>query len=109
MGDPLAIDYRVQATGITIDVSGINEKFNIGIYCGAKDNFFCIFIGPDLHSHTKFPVIREKNFTVIPFLLEEFGSSTISHLFRKRLMTSVRLTALNRQELSAPQTHQVPI
>ncbi len=25
---------------VTLDISGINEKFNIGIYCGAKDNFF---------------------------------------------------------------------
>ena len=45
----------------TIDVSGIIEKFNIGIYYGAKTNLFCIFIGQDLHSYTKFPVIREKN------------------------------------------------
>ena len=41
-----------------IDISGIIDKFNIGIYHGAKDNFFCIFIGSDLHSCTKFPVIR---------------------------------------------------
>ena len=69
-----------------LDVSGINEKFNIDIYYGAKDNFFCFSIGPDLHSYAKFPVIRKKNFTLIPFLLEEFGSSTISQLFRKRLL-----------------------
>ena len=56
----------------TIDVFVIIEKFNIG---------------PDLHSYTKFPGIRDKNFNLIPsFLLEEFGSITISHLFRKRLM-----------------------
>ena len=71
---------------LEIDVSGIKEKFNIGIYCGAKDNFFCIFIGSDLHSYTKFPVVRVKDFTLIPFLQEEFGSYTISHLFRKRLI-----------------------
>ncbi len=34
-----------------LDISGINEKFNIGIYCGTKDYFFCIVIGPDLHSY----------------------------------------------------------
>ncbi len=55
---------------MALDVSRINETFNIGIHYGAKDNFFCIFIGPDLHSYIKFPVNREKNFTFIPFLLE---------------------------------------
>ncbi len=69
-----------------IDVSGINEKFNIGIYYGTEDNFFCIFIGPDFHSYTKFPVIRKNNFTLIPFVLEEFCSSTTSHLFRIHLI-----------------------
>ncbi len=39
-----------------------------------------------VYQNTKFLVIREKNFTLIPCLLEELGSSTISHLFRKRLM-----------------------
>ncbi len=38
--------------------------------------------------NTKFLVIGEKKFTLIPCLLEEFGSSTISHLFRKRLFLS---------------------
>ncbi len=71
---------------MTLDVSGINEKFDIDIYYGVKDNFFCFFIGPDLHSYAKFPVIREKNFTLIPCLLEEFGSSTISQLFQKRIL-----------------------
>ncbi len=71
---------------ILLDISRMNEKFNIGIYCGAKDNFFCIFIGSDLQAYTKFPVSREKNFTFIAFLLEEFDSSAISHLFRKRLL-----------------------
>ena len=39
-----------------LDVSGINEKFIIGIYYGAKDNFFCFFFGPefDLASATGF-------------------------------------------------------
>ncbi len=70
-----------------LDVSGISEKLNIGIYRGTKDNIFCIFIGPDLHSYTKFPLIRENDSTLIPFLLEEFGSSTIlAHLFRNRLL-----------------------
>ncbi len=37
-----------------IDVSGINEIFNIDICYGAKDNFFYIFIGQDLyHSYWK--------------------------------------------------------
>ena len=35
-----------------LDISRINEKFNMGISYGAKDNFFCIFICPDLHSYT---------------------------------------------------------
>ena len=74
-------------TIISIDVYGMNEKFNIGIYYGAKDNLFCIFIGSDLHSYTRFPVIREKSFTLLTFLLEEFGSSTISHLFQKCLLS----------------------
>ena len=73
---------------IAIDVSGINEKFNIGIYYGTNDNFFCIFIGPDLHSYPKFPVVRENNFSLIPFILEEFGSSTTLHLFWKHRIRS---------------------
>ncbi len=40
----------------TLDVSGINEKFNIGIYYGSTDIFFCIFNGPDLYSYTEIPV-----------------------------------------------------
>ncbi len=67
-----------------IDVRRFRNKW----YYGVKDNFFCIFIGLDLHSYTKFPVIRENNFTLLTFLLEKFGSSTISHLFRKRLLLS---------------------
>ncbi len=69
-----------------IDVSGINEKFCIGIFCDARGNFFYIFIGPDVHSYTKFPIIRENNFTLIPFVVGKFGSSTTSHLFRKCLL-----------------------
>ncbi len=34
-----------------LNVSRINGKFNIGIYYGNKDKFFCIFIGPDLQSY----------------------------------------------------------
>ncbi len=64
-------------TSISLDVSEINDR---------KGTFFCIFIGPHLHSFTNFPVIREKNFTLIPYLLEEFGSSKISLLFRKLLL-----------------------
>ncbi len=42
-----------------------------------QENFFCSFIGPDFHSYTKFPVIMEKNFSLIPSLLQEFCSSPI--------------------------------
>ncbi len=66
----------------------------MGIYYGAKDNFLCIFIGLDLHSYNKFPVIRERNFTLLTFLPEEFGSTTILHLFRKRLLQQKVLTNL---------------
>ncbi len=37
------------------------------------------------HQNTKFLFIREKNFTLIPCLLEEFGSSTTSHIFFQHL------------------------
>ena len=80
---PCVISYKTGSKTFIVDISGINEKFNIGIYYGAKDNFFCIFIGPE---YTKFPVIRENNFTLIAFLVEEFGSSTISYLFQKHLV-----------------------
>ncbi len=43
-------------------------------------------IGSYLHQNTKLLFTREKTFTLIPCLLEEFGSSTISHLFRKHLL-----------------------
>ncbi len=41
---------------------------------------------------TKLQVIGEKNFDLTRFLPEEFGSSTISQLFRKRLIFPVVLT-----------------
>ncbi len=45
-----------------IDVSGINEKFNIGIYYGTEDNFFCIFIGSDFQSYTQ----NKKGTQIVP-------------------------------------------
>ncbi len=43
-------------------------------------------IGSYSHQNIKFAFIRKKNFTLIQFLLEELVSSTISQLFRKRLI-----------------------
>ncbi len=60
-----------------IDVSRINEKFKSKLKLQWK-----LMVGSKFRSpsyYTKFLVIREKNFTLIPFLLEEFGSSTISY------------------------------
>ncbi len=48
-----------------------------------KESFL---IGSYAHQNTKFLFIREKTFALTPYLLEELGSSTISHLFRKRLI-----------------------
>ncbi len=64
----------------TIDVYGIDRTCNVGIYSGDKDIIYCISIGPDLHQNAKCPVIRERNFILIPFFVEEFGPSKTSHL-----------------------------
>ena len=51
-----------------IGVSGINEKFNIGIFYDTKDNFYCIFIAQSFIPKASFLFnIREKNFTLTPF------------------------------------------
>ncbi len=54
-------------TDLEFDISGINRKYlsNVVVYSGDKDTICCIFIGPDLHANTKFPVIVKKNFTLI--------------------------------------------
>ena len=49
-------------------------------------NQHSFLIGSYIYQNTKLQVIREKNFTLTRFLPEEFGSSTISQLFQKRLM-----------------------
>ena len=72
------------------DVSGIIEKFNvyvtcIGNYTKGAEHQESFLIGSYFYQNTKFLFIREKTFILTPCLLEEFGSSTISHLFRNRL------------------------
>ncbi len=47
-------------------------------------------IGSFIYHSTELQVIREENFTLIRLLPEEFGSSTISQLFRKRLILVFR-------------------
>ncbi len=73
----LPFSNRKRYMYVIIDVFGINEKFNIGIYCGTEDYFFGIFIGPDLNSYTKFPVIRE----ILSFLLLGKMISLLYHPF----------------------------
>ena len=77
---------------MALDVSGIIEKFNVCYFDHyTKDDIHqqSFLIGSYIHQNTTFRIIREKNFTLITCLLEEFGSSTISHLFRKRLLGTV--------------------
>ncbi len=76
----------------TIDVSGIIEKFSVyatlAILPKDERNQQSFLISSYIYQNTKFLVIREKKFTLMPCLLKEFGSSTISHLFRKCLLKS---------------------
>ncbi len=64
--DIFSAEQKILRWECTLDVSGINEKFNIGIYYSTTDNFFCNFIGPDFHSYSMFPVITVLEHTGIP-------------------------------------------
>ena len=59
----------------------------IGNHTKDEEHQESFLIGSYSHQNTKFLFIREKTFTLTPCLLEEFGSSTISQLFRKCLMS----------------------
>ncbi len=73
-----------------IDISGIIEKFNVyvtsAIILRTKHiNHQRSELSVISHQNIKLLFIREKNFTLIQFLLEKFVSSTITQFFRKRL------------------------
>ncbi len=64
------------------------KKSNKANLCIFETEIFGCFEQILMKSHKQFPVIREKNFTLISYFLEEFGSSKISHLFWKGLFSA---------------------